>query len=121
MPAPPAPSWVPQVSGPKDLVGILSPIAQQFSPKGNWAIRVIPDTSWRHIAEETELGRGHSTYAMSDLASGMTYLKESAIRNNNPVVIQRILAHEMGHLTLQTDNEDKAEGWAHTWLKKNKT
>lgn len=105
----------PVLSAPKENMPDLSSYIKGMPIGSGWTVRVIPSNQWKQPTMTANLG--HPPYAYSDLGSRVTYLRGDVFHNLSPYVIQRILAHELGHLTLNTSDEGKANKWADDWMK----
>ena len=104
----------PTIAAPKKHMKALSEYTEGM-PVGDegWTIRVVSPKEANWPARDTG---GHSPLAYSDLGSRVTKLRVDAM-SQPPDVIRRALAHELGHITLQTTDESKANRWADTFLK----
>jgi hypothetical protein len=106
----------PVLSGSQDAIKILRKYTDGMPVgAGGWAIHVIPANRWKGPTQR--LDQFHTPYAYSDIGSRVTYLKGDVFNNWSPKVIQRMLAHELGHIALNTKDEDKANRWADAFLK----
>lgn len=103
------------IAAPKATVPLIQAYTKDL-PVGDagWAIRVIPPAQWKGPAQSNQTG--HMPHAYSDLKNRVTYLRGDFIQLP-PEVTRRILTHEMGHLTLNTTDEDKVNKWADSWLR----
>jgi hypothetical protein len=121
-----APSTV-NVSGNKELVPLVYNMTSQFPSfnTGNkWAVFIVPDPEWDSQIRRHNLDKNIYTsagsqplMAYSDLGSRVTYVKETGVRTLHPESLEKILAHEYGHLSLNTTDENKANKYVSDWLK----
>lgn len=111
----------PTIVAPKGWVNETAALRESISgmPIGKgWSIKIVPPDQWR--GPEQRPDQTHPPHAYSDLTNRITYLRGDAFHDLSAGVMRRMLAHELGHLTLNTSDEGRANKWADTWLKQNK-
>lgn len=109
------PAWGQGVAGPKNLVPIIQSAAKGL-PTAGWNIIVIPYGAWNKNAFIQPSDSDHEPRAYSDLKTHVTYLRSDLTRLAEGQ-LRRILAHECGHLVLNTSDETVANKWAEEWLR----
>jgi hypothetical protein len=118
MPQAVAPQERATISAPKEHMQTLRDLTNNMPIGTGWTVRVIPANQWR--APQAPPESNHPPHAYSDLRNRTTYLRGDVFHDLPERDIQRILAHELGHLTLNTSNEEAANKWSDMWMKQAK-
>jgi hypothetical protein len=121
MPQAVAPPTKPSIAAPKEYQEVLQSYTAGMPVGSGWTIRVVSPGEWQGMSQAgTRADQDHMPHSYSDLKTRVTYIPGSIFRDLQPEAIRHVLAHELGHLTLNTADESKANKWADTWLKLNK-
>lgn len=74
----------------------------------DWIITVEDEYTWQRLRLQW---RSPSVTAFTETHGKVTYLRQQFAETGSPKEIRHVLAHEVGHLLIGTD-EYKAENWA---------
>lgn len=95
------------VMGPNaDKVQLAAASIKERPP--DWIITVEDEYTWQRLRLQW---RSPSVTAFTETHGKVTYVRESWTRSASPNELRHVLAHEVGHLLLGTD-EYRAEKWA---------
>lgn len=111
------------IAAPKEYVPVIQSYIKGMPIGPGWSIHIVSPGQWQGMQQTgIRTDQSHMPYAYSDLKSRVTYLRGDILRDPklSPETVQRILAHELGHITLNTSDENKADKWARTYLKSRK-
>jgi hypothetical protein len=113
LPSPQVAPPPPQITAPDRIKNV----AQTLGYDKDWIIQPLNNQQWeewrRHVPDSSV-----TDGAFSLLGTGRTYLQQSWLdKHPNDDDLQKKLAHELGHMTLNTVDESKANKWASEKLK----
>jgi hypothetical protein len=98
-------------------------LAQSFPRPSNWRFVVVcDDFTWRQfIRRSGQFRPGVETYGSTNLSHKTTYIRGWALTHvdltSGAPSPARIMAHELAHAILRTEDDRKAEEQAIAWLK----
>lgn len=112
--------YVQSPSGVNDFTTLIKKHADSFPALKNWNIILLSDQAWEPLRKQVTIPEHPTDSAFSFLGSNRTYLKQSFLQGKSDDQILKLLAHEYGHLVLNSHKEDDANGWAKKYLNKKK-
>ncbi len=82
----------------------------------HWVL-VCDEAGWSRFLRISGRGGQDSIYASTDLAARTTYLRGAKVSaaSDFGVEMDRVVAHELAHIRLNSDDESKAEALASLW------
>lgn len=109
-------------------VAALKGELSSFSLPAQWRwIIVCDDASWQSLMLKRDGRRGadlaagasEMVYASTDLAAHLTIVRGTMLLDPDSLLArpEHVVAHELGHILLQTEDEGRAETWAIQCLK----
>jgi hypothetical protein len=111
----------------QEQAAVLEQALNRFPRPDAWRWVVLcDDAAWREFllrshssGDPIDSGAGEAVYASTDLAAHLTILRGTTLlKPNTPLArADHVVAHELAHILLHTEDEDRAERQAIQWLK----
>lgn len=98
--------------------GIFAGALGNYAPPRDWHwVLVCDEAGWRRFLRLSGRGEQDSIYASTDLAARTTYLRGAKLLNASDfgVELDGVVAHELAHIRLSTEDESKADALSRAW------